>query len=440
MIRGEPTVAAPILEWGHRDIVLSNGLSVVLIPQPSVHRAVASLYLRVGSRYETKDTNGLSHFLEHMLFRGTPRHPTAHAQALAFERLGGTLYAATHVDHGEMSVTVPPKNLHAILELLGEVASEPILGDIEVERGIVREEILEDLDDDGRDIDADNLVRALMYDDHPLGFTITGHIDQLDRFDAPLLKAHHARHYTAQNAVLAVAGNLGDVDACALAAERAFGSLRRGERVQPAPPRLDQKKPRVRFVENQSSQTELRVAFRAPSERDPMEPATEMLLRILDDGMSTRLYERICDRLGLCYDVSGAFETYEDDGVVDVAAGARHSRTPQVAREIFTLLREVCDHGPTEDELTKARDRHLWSVEAMLDDPEETAAFHGLSALAGTLRSPVLRHEQLTAVTRDQVREAAQRIFRPDRLSVTAVGLLKDSDVTKLERSIKSLS
>lgn len=424
---------------GHRDVILSNGLEVVLVPQPQVHRAVASLYLRVGSRYETKATNGLSHFLEHMLFRGTPRNPSAHAQALAFERLGGTLYAATHVDHGVMSVTVPPKNLAPILELLGEVAAEPILGELEVERGIVREEILEDLDDDGRDIDADNLVRALMYDDHPLGFTITGHIDQLDRFDEALLRAHHARHYTAANAVLSIAGNIGDLDACAQAADRAFGSLQRGERVRATPPRLEQKKPRVRFVENQSSQTELRVAFRAPSERDPIEPATEMLLRILDDGMSTRLYERICDRLGLCYDVSGAFETYEDDGVVDVAAGARHSRTPQVAREVFTLLHELCDQGPTEAEMEKARDRHLWSVEAMQDDPEETSAFHGLAALAGITRSPMVRHEQLCVVTREGVRDAAQRIFRPDRLSVTAVGLLRESDVTKLERSIKAL-
>lgn len=428
-----------VSDGAHHDVVLSNGLLVVLVPEPRVHRAVASMYLRVGSRYEDRETNGVSHFLEHMLFRGTPSLPTAHAQALAFERLGGTLYAATHVDHGVMSVSVPPCNLTPILRLLGEVAAKPILSELEVERGIVREEILEDLDDDGRDIDADNIVRALMYGDHPLGYTITGHIDSLDRFDEPLLHAHHARHYTAANAVLAIAGNIGDLDACARAAEEAFGGLPRGARLRVAAPKLDQKKPRVRFVENQSSQTELRVAFRAKSERDPAEPAMEMLLRVLDDGMSTRLYERICDRLGLCYDVSGSFEAYEDDGVIDIAAGARHSRTPMVAKEVFALLRDLCDHGPTEEELQKARDRHLWSVEAMCDDPDETAAFHGLAALAGVTRSPLVRHEQLCAVTREDVRAAASSIFRPERLSVTAVGLLKDSDVTRLEKAIRVL-
>src|SRR5262245_11577036 len=179
----------------HHDVVLGNGLKLVLVPQPAVHRAVASLYLRVGSRFETAEDNGISHFLEHMVFRGTPSLPSAHDQALAFERLGATLYAATHVDHGVMTVSVPPANLDRVLALLGEVAVAPRFTDIEVERGIVREEILEDLDDEGRDIDADNLARALIYEHHPLGFTITGGLETLSRFDERMLRAHHGRHY-----------------------------------------------------------------------------------------------------------------------------------------------------------------------------------------------------------------------------------------------------
>lgn len=420
-----------------RDVVLSNGLKVVLVPQPQVHRAVASLYLRVGSRFETQQNNGISHFLEHMVFRGTPNLPSAHAQALAFERLGGTLYAATHVDHGVMSISVPPTNLDPVLALLGEVATSPRFTAIEVERGIVREEILEDLDDEGRDIDADNNARALMYERHPLGFTITGGIDALDRFDEPMLRAHHARHYTAANAVLCVAGRF-DPDACARVIERHFGAMPRGEQVPVTPPPNGQKKPRFRFIENQSSQTELRVAFRGVSERDPREPAVEMLLRVLDDGMSTRLYERICDRLGLCYDVSGMFEAYEDDGVVDIAAGVQHDRATVVIREIFALLRELSETGPREDELAKARDRHLWSVEAMQDDPEATAGFYGLSALADIARTPEARHEELARVTVEDVRNAARALFRPERLTVVAVGLLRASEEAKLEKAVRS--
>jgi predicted Zn-dependent peptidase len=421
----------------HHDLTLPNGLHVVLVPQPSVHRAVAALYLRVGSRFETAADNGISHFLEHMVFRGTAALPTAHDQALAFERLGGTLYAATHVDHGLMSIAVPPRNLERVLELLGEVTVNPRFSDIEIERGIVREEILEDLDDDGRDIDADNLSRALIYEAHPLGFTITGAIEALDRFDEPRLRAHHDRHYTAANAILCVAGRIGDVDQCARAVERAFSAMPRGARVPVTPPPNGQKKARFLFVENQSSQTDLRVAFRAASERDPREPAVEMLLRILDDGMSTRLYERICDRLGLCYDISGMFEAYEDDGVIDVAAGAQHERTAIVTKELFGLFRDLIAHGPTEAELEKARDRHLWSVEAMEDDAEGVAAFFGLAALADIARTPMARHEELARVTREDVRSVAELMFQPDRLSVVAVGLLSEAEERRLEKLVR---
>jgi predicted Zn-dependent peptidase len=421
----------------HHDLTLSNGLRVVLVPQPNVHRAVAALYLRTGSRFETPADNGVSHFLEHMVFRGTASLPTAHDQALAFERLGGTLYAATHVDHGVMSVSVPPVNLERVLALLGEVTIAPRFSDIEIERGIVREEILEDLDDDGRDIDADNLSRALIYDKHPLGFTITGGLDALDHFDEAGLRAHHARHYTGDNAILCVAGRIGEVDRCARIVEKSFSPMPRGARVPVIPPPNGQTRARFRFVENQSSQTDLRVAFRALSERDPREPAVEMLLRVLDDGMSTRLYERICDRLGLCYDVSGMFEAYEDDGVVDVAAGAQHERATLVTKEIFSLMRDLAVGGPTEEELAKARDRHLWSVEAMQDDAEAVAAFYGLAALADLARTPMARHEELAAVTREGVRAAAEAVFRSDRLSVVAVGLLSDSEEKRLEKVVR---
>jgi predicted Zn-dependent peptidase len=422
----------------HHDIVLSNGLPVVLVPQPAVHRAVAALFLRVGSRFETAENNGVSHFLEHMVFRGTRSLESAHAQALAFERLGSTLYAATHVDHGVMTVSVPPHNLERVLALLGEVTIDPRYTELEIERGIVREEILEDLDDEGRAIDADNLARALMYEKHPLGFSITGGLSTLERFDVEMLKAHHARHYTTANAVLCIAGKIGDPDACARVVEEHFGAMPRGARVSASSPANGQKKPRFRFVENQSSQTELRIAFRAPSERDPREPSAEMLLRVLDDGMSTRLYETICDRKGLCYDVSGMFETYEDDGVIDVAAGTQHGRATVVAKEVFALLKALCDDGPAEDELAKARDRHLWSVEAMLDDPDAVAGFYGLAALSGIARTPEARHAELAAVTRDAVRDAAQTVFRPERLSAIAVGLLTQAEEQRLERAVKN--
>lgn len=420
----------------HHDLVLTNGLPVVAVPQLGVHRAVAALFLRVGARFEVPETNGLSHFLEHMTFRGTRSLPTAHTQALAFERLGGTLFAATSVDHGVMSIAVPPRNFERVIDLLGEVVTSPRFTEVEIERGIVREEILEDLDDDGRVIDADDLARKLIFEDHPLGYRITGGLDNLARFDESMLRTHHARHYTTTNALLCLAGNF-DLKASIAVAERAFADMPKGARVLGTSPTNKQTKPRFQFVKNQSSQTDLRIAFRAVSERDKIEPAVEMLLRVLDDGMSTRLYERICDRLGLCYDVSGMFEAYEDDGVVDIAAGMAHERATLVLKELFTLVSELSAHGPTADELDKAKDRHLWSVEALQDDPEEVAGFYGLSALTEGPRTPKERHEELASVTVANVRDAAQRVFRPERMAVVAVGMLKRSEETKMEKMVQ---
>ena len=231
---------------------------------------------------------------------------------------------------------------------------------------------------------------------------------------------------------------MGDMDACLKHVEAAFGALPRGERIGVAPPGLEQKKPRLRIIDNPGSQVDLRVAFRAPSEQDAQEPATEMLLRVLDDGMSTRLYETICDRLGLCYDVSAAYEVYEDDGVVDIAAGVHPDRLVTVVREIFSLLRKLTDEGPSAEELQKAVHRHAWSVEAMPDDAGEIAGFYGLAALANLARTPKLRHEALARVSVADVRDAARALFRADRLTVVAVGMLPPTERQRLERLVRS--
>src|SRR5579864_8023638 len=197
---------APRMARPWRTIVLHNGLRVVAAPLAQLHRAHVALWVRVGSRFEAPTENGISHFLEHMIYRGTRRVPSAHAVNLAFEALGGSLFASTQVDHGIFSLTLPPESLEEACGLFGEVLSEPAFRDIDIERGIVLEEILEDLDDEGREVDADNLSLALIYGDHPLGFTITGSEAHVRAFDEGMLRAHHGKHYTADNVVVSFSG------------------------------------------------------------------------------------------------------------------------------------------------------------------------------------------------------------------------------------------
>jgi predicted Zn-dependent peptidase len=410
---------------------------VLTIARPDVHRAVVTMLFRVGSRFETVTDNGVSHFLEHMLYRGSPSLKTAHDQALAFEGLGASLYAATQADYGTMNMALPPESLADATAVFAEVVKAPRFSAIETERGIVREEILEDLDDEGRQIDADNLVRELLYGSHSLGFSITGSLAQLERLNRPMLRRHHARHYTAENAVLCFAG-AAQPKSCFRLARQHFSDMKSGGRIATEPPPLVQKKPRILHVPNAASQTTLRVAFRALADRDPREPALEMLLRVLDDGMSTRLYERICDGKGLCYDVGALYESYEDDGVFDVAAEAQHDRIGDVVREILSVLRDLVERGPTSTELDRAKARHGWQMKAMLDDPEAVSGFYALSALSGLAPTPAERHEQLANVAPEDVRQAAEAVFRGDRMSLVTVGSLAERQRDELRRVVET--
>ncbi|MFW6085971.1 MAG: M16 family metallopeptidase [Myxococcota bacterium] len=189
----------------HR-VTLDNGLRVVVSPLGHLHTVSVGLFVAAGSRHEDDRTNGLSHMLEHMLFRGTANHPSAYALNLAIERLGGTLYGATHADFTTYQVDVPPANVEPVLRLFVEILTAPLFRDLDVEKRVLREEILEDLDEDGNDVDADNVVRQLLFSPHPLGFKITGSLDNVQGFTPQDLRAHLQRLYGARNMVLCVAG------------------------------------------------------------------------------------------------------------------------------------------------------------------------------------------------------------------------------------------
>jgi predicted Zn-dependent peptidase len=423
------------MEPARHAATLSNGLRVVVAPLPLLHRAHVALWARVGSRFEGRDNNGISHFLEHMIYRGTQRVRSAHAVNLAFEQLGGSLFASTQVDHGIFSLSLPPESLGEASALFGEVLSQPAFLDMDIERGIVLEEILEDLDDEGGQVDPDNLSRALIYGEHPLGFTITGGEGHVRSFDEPALRAWHERHYAADNAVLAFSGAV-DVDEAMHLAERDFGKLRRGVRAAGEPPRHTQDRPRLQIVDNVSSQTELRVCLRAFSDVDPRRPALDVLMRLIDDGMSTRLYHRLCDARGLCYDVSAMFDGYEDDGIVDVAAGVQHKRAAVVTREILTMFEELAREGPTPEELEKARRRIAWDARAMTDSAEETGAFFAGGLLFDRFSGVQEHVDELLGVDAAGVRQAARDLARPERLDVVAVGLLEGGEDARLEETV----
>lgn len=417
---------------------LANGVRVVCARLPHVHRSAITLHVRSGSRFEAPELGGISHFHEHMLHRGTEAHPSAHALALAFEELGSELGAATYVDHTVIAAGAPLENLDAVIALLGDLVQNPVWSAIETERGIVREEILESLNDRGESVDADEAIIALAFPEHGLGRPIAGTIEALDRFDAPRLSAFHRAHYHGGGLVVSVAGPI-DGATTLTSVERAFAGVAAGSAPRDAAPG-PLGGPRFRYVKDSGTQTALRVAFRAPSERDALEPATELLLRTLDDGMSTRLYHQVCDERGLAYDVSASYEAFHDAGLFTLAGESAHGSSERLLLAFFEVLRELRDQGPTEAEIEKAKRRFAWQMRSVLDDPGELAAYLGLGELTGTATTPVERERELTNVNFEAVRAAAKRIFQPSELAVAAVGELNANQRRALERALRGFT
>ncbi|MBI5516143.1 MAG: insulinase family protein [Deltaproteobacteria bacterium] len=394
---------------------------MVTVQRPHLHRAVLSAYIHVGSRHETPGTNGLSHFLEHMLFRGIRRLPTASAFNHQVEALGGSLAAATHGDFTRFELTLPPGALADGAQLLGEVFTEPVFSDREVETGIVREEILEDLDEDGTDINADNVVRARVFLGHPLAMPITGSVKNVERFTERHLREHLGRYYRARNMAVVVAGPMAH-RTMQRAVTRAFSGLEPGAASAPVAFRPSQSRLRTSLVTHPGSQSAVRLAFPTVGLRSPRSRHLELLLRVLDDGMSTRLHRRICDERGLAYEVNGAIELFDDAGIFDVASSVAHDSVDSLLGEVLSILGELCQDGPTRDEVEKVHRRYAFDLDTLEDDAHGLCDYYGTSELFEDRQSPAERRREVLAVTAQDLRRAARTTFDPRRLSLVRVG------------------
>ena len=417
----------------HKD-VLGNGLTVVTIELPHLHSVSVVMYARVGSRYESAADNGLSHFLEHMLFRGTERLPDAYALNHAIEALGGTLYAETGRDYSLYQISLHPESLAEGLSLFAEIFRTPAFADVDVERRIVLEEMHEDHDEEGRLNNIDDIARLAVWPDHPLGYRITGPYENVERFDDGDVRRHFATHYGARNMVLAVSGAVQRQQVIELL-HRTMGTLPSGAPLAVLPPPDSQSAPRFVHAPRDGSQTNVQVIFRAFPETDPDFPALIALGRIVDDGMSTRLHRRVVDELGLAYYVSASLEPFVDAGLYEIDGACVHRHVPALVRESIGVLTRLRDTPPTTEELLKVQRRYRWDLEGSFDDPDAMAGWWGGTELFFGPLSLDAKVERVRQVTPEAVQRVAARLLRPERLTVACVGML----TKKLEREVRAI-
>ena len=407
--------------------VLGNGLRVVSVELPHLHSAMMAVYVRAGSRHERPEDNGVSHFLEHLFFRGSEGYPEGRAMNALVEDVGGSLNGVTTRDHGYYFTPIHPARLEVGLAVLGDMLARPLFKDVELEREVILEEILDEVDEDGRDIDVDNLSKRAIYGDHPLGFKIAGTNQTVAALTEAQLREKHASAYGGRNMVVAVAGPVSHTEVAELA-ERHFAKLPKGQTFHDSAPPPFPRGPRLLAVEHRESQTEVRLSFPAPAEdHDDFAPML-VLRRVLDDGLASRLQLNVVERKGLAYAVHAGLDTFSDCSLFELEAACTPKKAHLVAAELQRLLAELCSEPIPDEELTRAKSRHRISLEFSLDSQGEMLGWFGGTELFRPAEPFAVRSAKVDAVTAQDVQRVARTYFRRSTLLACAVGPMSSAE------------
>ncbi|MCB9707589.1 MAG: insulinase family protein [Myxococcales bacterium] len=408
---------------------LSNGVRAIVAPLPHLRRVCICVLVNVGARDETPKNNGLSHFVEHMLFRGSHRYPSPYALNSAIEEIGGDLYAATHTDFTHYQITLPSSMLEEGIDILAQTIQEPAFGNIELEKEIVRQELLGGLDEQGRDIDINNLSRELLFAPHPLSFPIAGSLETLASFTDQDVRHHYQSYYSGSNIVVCLSGALDPQKALSIV-ERCFSGMDR--RSAPLRKRIPPtwRGPKWKYLPYDDSQSDVRICFDCPGELDSQVVPLQLLARILDDGMSSRLYRVLCEEQGLVYDVFGALELFEERGVYDIGVSIEQSKVPIVMQAITALLRDFRNHGLKNGELEKVKKRWIWDLESSVDYAEDRAFFFATRALLSKVDGIDALTDEIESASSKDIEALSNALFVPDRMHAACIGRL-DQDLER---------
>jgi predicted Zn-dependent peptidase len=403
--------------------VLTNGLRVVTVELPHLHTGMIAAYVRAGSRHEDPSRNGVSHFLEHLFFRGSAGYPDGRTMNALVEDCGGSLNGVTTRDHGYYFSPVHPERLEVPMAVLGDMLARPLFKEIELEREVILEEILDEVDEKGRDIDIDNLAKRALFPGHPLGQKIAGTPASVAALTEEHLRAQHARAYGARNIVFAAAGPVRHERVLSLA-ETHFGALRSGEvlyeSLNGAP-----RGPQLVAVDHTDAQMELQVSFRGPPEEHADFPALRVIKRVLDDGLASRLQMQLVERKALAYSVGAGMDGFSDCSVFEVGCACAPRKAPAALAEMLRLLAELREVDVPDDELVRAKKKSRISLEFSLDSPADMIGWFGAGELLHPPAEPFQQWlERIESVTAADIRRVASALFRRETLVACAVGPL----------------
>lgn len=421
-----------MIQWDKA--VLDNGLRVVTVAMPHLHTAEVAVYLKVGGRDDPEQKEGLSHFLEHILFRGTRDYPTGLALETAFEAIGGAVNAATDAETTCVYSRIHPDRVAEGIALFASMLRRPLLIDLETEKRIVIEEALDDLNEKGDEVDIDTVTSRLLWTGHPLGMPTVGTLESIGSFTADDLRSHLARYYRPNNAVLVAVGRI-DPDAVQRIAADAFGSWEPAELPPMIPFQGVQHEPRTLFVPDEDSQVDLQLAFRGFPIRDSRLMATRLLRRLLSGGGSSRLHLKLREEMGVVYSVDAIIAAYTEAGSFSLDFSTAPDNLIAAVTATLAELRRIVTEPVPDDELARVKRWYLYELEFGLDSCYDMQVRYGWGEMVGLVWPPEAEQREVLAVAGGTIREVARTLFAPENLNLVAVGPVSD----KLRREVEGL-
>ena len=402
-----------------------NGLRLITVPMEHTKTVTVLVLVATGSRYETKEINGISHFLEHLMFKGTTKRPGSLDISQELDSIGAGYNAFTSKEYTGYYVKCAADKADVALDVISDIFQNSKFDEKEMdkERGPIKEELNMFLDHPPRRVG--DIFEMLMYGDQPLGWDIGGDKNNIDKMRHADLLEYFKNHYFAKNTLIAVAGNV-KTDEIKGKVEKYFNNIRENERTEPAVFKGDQKEPRLIVEYKKSDQTHINIGFRGYSRFHPKYEALEILAIILGGGMSSRLFTEIREKRGLAYHVNTGSTAYNETGNIVTYAGLNNASISEGLKVILEEHKKLVNEMVSEKELSRVKDKIRGSFVIGLEQSDDQASFYGeQELLEHKIETPEERLAKITAVTREDILEVARDVFKPEKLNLAIIGPLK---------------
>ncbi|MFA6197740.1 MAG: pitrilysin family protein [Patescibacteria group bacterium] len=408
---------------GYKKEVLKNGLRLITVPLKDATTVTLLVLTKVGSRHEPPSVNGVSHFIEHLMFKGTTRRPTTRDISKELDAVGAEYNAFTGKDHTGYYIKIEANKLPMALDVLSDMLQHSKFDKAEIdrERGVIVEEI--NMYEDNPIMFIEDIFESTVFGkQHPLGQMIAGPRQVIRTVTRREILSYRDRHYHTRNMVVVMAGKIPPRSAQMIT--RAFNHLNIAK-THPAPATSLTKQtiPRLIIMSRTTEQIQLCLGFLALSMYDSNIYALALLSVILGGNMSSRLFINIREKRGLCYFIKASANGYEDTGTFVIQAGLDKSRLDQAVAAILDELKRVKDAVVTAEELKQAREYLRGRMLLDLEDTGHLASWYGQQEIfKKKILTPEERYRKLEAVTAGQIQRVANSIFRRSALSLALIG------------------